>query len=62
MKGHGYVTLLAGRLVLSLGTRTCQPVLRGRRAQHHPLLGDSEVGPTLLSGSSLGWSGELGEP
>ena len=46
MKGHVTSHSLAGRLVLSLGTRTCQPVLRGRRPQRHP--GNSEVDPTLL--------------
>jgi len=40
MKGHGYVTLPSRQVGAVLGTRTCQPVLRGRLPQRHP--GNSE--------------------
>ena len=63
MKGHGYVTLPSrqvGAVLGELGRVNLCCVVDG--PQRHPLLGDSEVGPTLLSGFSLGWSGKLGEP
>ena len=61
MKGHGYVTLPSRQVGAVLGdsdVSTCA----AWSTQRHPLLGDSEVVPTLLCGFSLGWSGKLGEP
>ena len=58
MKGHGYVTLPSRQVGAVLGDSDVST----DRPQRHPLLGDSEVDPTLLCGFSLGWSGKLGEP
>ena len=62
MKGHVTSYSLAGRLVLSLGLGRVNLCCVVDRPQHYPLLGDSEVDPTLLCGFTLGWSGKLGEP
>ena len=60
MKGHGYVILAGWYCPRGLGRVNLCCVVDV--PQRHPLLADSEVGPTLLSGIALGRSGELGEP